>query len=515
MRSFVLASLFATVATVFAGTACLMKSSDCTFDSTCVGMSAPDGSGSSGDGGPNDAEGGAVKEPPIPVGCDVNADAKDSLPCAVTSFALFVNANAPEGGDGSKEKPFRAIQAAIDGVRQSGKHRIYICGTATYAEHLEMTAATYAHLLGGFDCGSWEAVAQKPSVAPAEAGFALHIDAVPSEVRVEDVAFAAVAGTTASPSSIAVFVASSPNVLFKRAEIKANAGADGSDGVGGKSGVPMPANLDGSPATGPAGGLAKTCTCDTGGTSVGGKGGNSNDGATDGTQGLPAIVPPSPATSTGEGQLSSACNTGGVGPKDGSNGNNGDNATPPGTGALDASGWHPGDGASGKSGSPGQGGGGGGARTVGTSTQTGGGGGGACGGCAGGAGTGGSAGGSSIAILSFSSTISFRGGRLETATGGKGGAGKAGASGGSGGGKGTGGGSLACQGAGGGSGGNGGSGAGGAGGASVGILYSGPVPNLMEGAVITKGGKGSGGLGGTPTVNDGPAGLEGDTAAAP
>lgn len=505
------------IAMASATASCLMSSSDCSFDGTCPGFDEADGSsreaGATEAGAP-DSEGGP-SEPPVPPGCDPNADAKDSPPCAVNSYALFVNVNATDGGDGTKERPYRSIQAALDAVPKAGKHRVYVCGSSTYAEHLKMTASSYARLHGGFDCTTWSPAADKPRVAPSDAGYALHIDAVPSEVRVEDVALEAIAGTASSRSSIAVFVASSPNVRFVRAEIKANAGANGADGDTGKPGVSNPVNLDGLAATPAAGGLAKTCTCDTGGTSVGGQGGNTSDATVDGARGLPIIDPASPVTATGEGQSSAACNTGGTGAKDGSNGKRGEDALRAAVGRLDASGWHPGDGASGKNGTPGQGGGGAGARTAGAVGQTGGGGGGGCGGCGGGGGTGGTAGGSSIAVLSAASGVSLRGGRLSVADAGKGGAGKTGSGGGLGGGKGSGGGTGGCAGALGGSGGNGGSGAGGAGGSSVGVLYAGSPPTLAEAVEVVKGKKGAGGLGGAPTSNDGPAGLEGDVALVP
>src|SRR5690606_5163433 len=93
------------------------------------------------------------------------------------------------------------------------------------------------------------------------------------ELRVEDIGFEALAGTADAPSSIAVFVANSPTVTFKRVDVKANAGFTSPEGSPGTMGTPNQ-SPDGNAGGPTMGGAEKTCTCSTGGSTKGGKGGD-------------------------------------------------------------------------------------------------------------------------------------------------------------------------------------------------------------------------------------------------
>ena len=74
-------------------------------------------------------------------------------------------------------------------------------------------------------CESWTPDGSTPQVAPGDPGFALQIAGATALVRIEDMSFEAAAGTEAARSSIAVFVGTSPSVVFRRVEMKAGPGA--------------------------------------------------------------------------------------------------------------------------------------------------------------------------------------------------------------------------------------------------------------------------------------------------
>jgi hypothetical protein len=495
------------VAALTAG-ACLMDPSDCTQDGTCA-RATPIVEGNDDGGGPE-----ASGDAPVPPDCkpDMDSNAPEATGCRVDSFALFVDgAKGDDLDEGTRDKPLRTIAKAIGKGPSVGRRRVYVCGSGLYAEKLKFE--TNVHVFGGFACETWTPDARaKPNIAPAEAGYALQVDSVNKILRFEGLAFEARAGTKESPSSIAVFVSKSPGVTFKRVQIKAGAGVDGTEGAVAVEGISSPASPEGNPPTlvglGGVGGASKTCTCTTGGASTGGKGGDGSSSFVhsplDGADGAPMISSALGAWGKGGTERECADNRGG--------GGNGAPAPPatdapsPARGVLGPSGWKTGDGEDGPNGGPGQGGGGGGGAYHRPDVGGGGGGGGSCGGCGGGGGGGGRAGGSSIALLAFGAPVKLVESQLMAAKAGNGANGHVGYLGSKGGGSVPGGGG--CAGGFGGKGGDGGAGAGGAGGVSAGVLHK-DGPPIDENNSILFGSKGTGGVGGNPGHNDGPAGLEG------
>lgn len=466
---------------------------DCAVSNTCGGAIAD-----SGPIGPDADSGGDVIEPPV--GCDAEAEPKDSAACVVDGYGVFVDATSGNDANaGTKAQPVKTIGGAL--MKLGGKPRVYVCD-GTYAEHVKVPAAV--SIYGGFACGAWTYSGVKAKVEPADAGYALQIEKVSDGLVIADVSFRALAGTEASPSSIAAFVNASPKVSMRRVELVARKGAGGKSPAKAADGAlmsatPMAGTLNGNTGSATVGGFAQLCTCVGGGTSKGGGGGNINS---DGSPGEVVQTPSTPATATGEAGRLADC-TAGTGSY--VNGRPGSDA-PPAAGASGATklgtltegGWTSELGANGGAGTPGQGGGGGGG-------SSGGGGGGACGGCGGSAGEGGGGGGSSVALLALNSPVSLAQCILTTADAGAGGAGGAGGDGLAGGTRGTAGG-AACNGGNGGKGGAGGAGGGGAGGVSVGVLYKGAKPAVD--ASVTTGAKGSAGPG--AAGNDG---IEGQKAA--
>jgi hypothetical protein len=454
-----------------------------------------------GDGGDGNVDGeGGVKPPE---GCDDKADPKDSAPCVVSSFGVFVDgAGGSDTNDGTKEAPVKTFAGAL--AKVGNKPRIYVC-EGTYAEHVVLKTA--ASIYGGFACGSWSYSAAKAKIAPADAGFALHVAGVSAPIVLADLDLVAQPGTKAAPSSVGAFVARSADVTMRRLAIPAGAGFGGSPGEAAKAAEPgttASASIDGNAGTSALGGLENVCTCASGGTTTGGRGGDPA-GTVNGANGAPAQVPPTGGT--GAGQTRATCEAGGTPAQRGSDAPTSADKGSPELGTLDDKGWAPGDGEPGTNGLPGQGGGGGGSYTIGAPALFGGGGGGACGGCGGGGGGGGTGGGSSLAVLVLESGLKLDASILAATDAGSGGTGAAGAAGGPGAARGNGGGG-ACPGGNGGDGGRGGAGAGGSGGISAGILHKGAAP-VVDGATeatITVGKPGDKGTGGVPQTNDGKPG---------
>jgi hypothetical protein len=447
-------------------------------------------------GGATDADGDAnVITPP---GCNLAVEPKAAPECVAESIGLFVSATGSDEGDGSKGKPFRSIAKALASATNQ-RFRVYVC-EGTYAEALSFGRST--SLYGGFSCTNWAYTGKAAKVAPAKQGYAAQFTGV-TNVEVADVMFESQAASAAGASSIAAFLNNS-KVSFRRVSFDAGAGADGEPGAPFVSNLfsADPNDLRGNPAMGAVAGGPKTCVCKTFGQSVGGGAGIARQNGSPGSA-APTNPNVAPAGAGGAGWLNNVACSGGI------SGTAGAPAaatlTPQTHGAFVSGVWTPTVGAAGAVGNPGGGGGGGGG---GEDDPSGGGG---CGGCGGAGGGGGRGGGASIGIVALASTVSLDACSLRVGKGGVGGDGMPGESGGVGGGGNFG----ACSGGKGGGGGAGGGGGGGAGGLSVGVLYSGPAPIVVDPKFVggTAGAGGTGGAGGAggPKGDDGKPGVVAET----
>lgn len=441
-----------------------------------------------------------------PDGCDPSADSKNAQACVSNDFAVFVDATGGKDTNaGTKEAPVASVTKAIE--LRGAKNRIYVCE----GNYKPFSLTAPVSVLGGFKCGEWTYSGVQANFEAEKAGdYALRVQGAQGTFVIADASFKAKPGDTTALSSIAAFVSDTTGLTLRRVALTAGAGAPGSDGEEGKTGVSTPADLNGNAGKaqteGGAGGDAKTCVCSSGGQSVGGRGGDTTGFNTAGQAGTPVISPPSLPASTGAGQSSIDCQMSQNNARPGSDAPAMPSApSPTALGAVETDGWQPGNGTAGQSGQPGQGGGGGGGNPG--APSPGGGGSGGCGGCGGTGGSGGTAGGSSIALLLLSARVQLEQCQLTASDGGGGGAGKAGGAGTTGGVGGVRGGS--CSGGAGGRGGNGGPGSGGSGGISVGVAHHGDAPQL-DGATksgIKLGRAGNPGLGGAPGQNDGKPGT--------
>ncbi len=450
-----------------------------------------------------DADAGDDDGSPL-MGCVPSKTPKEDA-CVVNDvFGVFVAPSGDDSSQGKKSAPFKTIDRGVEAATRGGK-RVYVCA-ATYDEKTVLDAsANGVSLFGGLACPSiasdgggtaaaWTYTGMRAVLAPSSPGVALKIDGVTKPTTVEDFEITAHDGVAAGESSIAAFVNGSTSVTFRRVKLVAGNGNKGTD-ADPVAGAP-PTTSDGNPGSGNTGGAAKTCTCANGGTTTGGKGGDTN---MDGQGGLPNLGGAPPNDGAG-GRFATPADIG-AGAGKGAGGAGAANV-----GAISANGWAPTRGSNGTNGTPGQGGGGGaGSNLAGMAGGSGG-----CGGCGGLGGPGGGGGGASIALATMASTVMLDSSTLMAAVGGAGGAGGSGQAGGAAGSFGTGPGAAGFP---GGSGGAGGGGGGGAGGVSIAIVYSGTQPTPMNGVTTTFGALGLGGLGGVGKGSDGTKGTNGVAAA--
>jgi hypothetical protein len=454
---------------------------------------------------------------------------------------LFVRGDAmdtDDEGSGTKDRPYRTLQAAINAVvpddvdsdagtsatKDAGSadagsgapalKYIFVCTKNILKEGVTITK-DYIAIYGGFDCANgwaWDKAARSTILSPSDAP-ALVVSG--QHAHVENFSLMASRASTAGGSSIAVLV-NRADPVFTRCEMIADTAQQGKDG---DSVPPVPAD-----SGVPGNNGANTCSADPvkGGasiptpscpTSVGGNGGQGSAGSSEpGGTGQPQPT----ASQGGEGgdaETSTACSVG----RDGAAGDKG----PAGSGAigdmnlgnLDPSGFIPASGSDGQPGQPGQGGGGGGgakggAQCTGATKGGASGGSGGSGGCGGQAGKGGKGAGASIALISLDSpAMTLTDVSLTAAAGVRGGNGGRAQAAGSGAAGGLGGTSsvvglnAGCKGGFGGPGGDGGTGGGGRGGHSIGLAYTGKRPEIAV-ENITVSNPGQGGLGGNNNLQN-------------
>jgi hypothetical protein len=481
--------------------------------------------GSSGQGGAGAAGGSAGDG-----GCDASSSPGENACVISNDFGVFVSAKDGDdtAGDGTREKPYKTIGKGLTSAKAAGK-KTYVCATGGgYAENITIDGALDgSELYGGFDCDTWsystsvKALIDKPSAMPFK------VNGVNALV-IENVEVQAATATGAGASSIAMIAADSQNVVLRRVKLVAGDGADGAPGTNGQKGADGPeagADQKGKDACSAAptgsqlGGGWPGAVCG----SEGGAGGAAYKNVTTpggaGIDGSPKTNVNPPNVANGGAGATVVLTPGSPG-QPGSPGNAGVNGPAAASvGAFKSAGYTAADGNAGASdGFPGQGGGGGGA-AMGNGTCVGASGGaGGMGGCGGTKATGGGGGGASVALFSWSSSVTLDSCELISNTGGaggkggdagQGGGGKTGGTKGLGGGLGDGGG-----GGDGGSGGPGGSGSGGTGGPSFALVWQGTAPTKIGSVNLTPGGGGQKGIGGAVqivAINKAPDGSDGAT----
>ncbi|AUX39935.1 hypothetical protein SOCE26_013300 [Sorangium cellulosum] len=456
------------------------------------------------DPGVTPCEGTACQDEPPPEPVCVEHVAADILD---DGCGVFVAGNYGGGDDrnpGTKTKPVYTITRAVE-LARVGRGRVFLCNEGFLVEQIKVPSGV--DLLGGFHCRKWVRDPLLPRTLLNHRRVFTPVVVV-EPAGPEDTGAADGVSTIAdlvlpSRGSVGVLVQSSAAAEILRSEISSSGGNGGSNGERWPTRQPDgPDGMFGRDACSAfivAGGPAVVNRCESGLTSVGGKGGDGlPDSAEDGRDGEPAYASPSRG---GLGERDNrSCSSGSIGGP-GAPGTQGAPGT--GIGRLTETGWEGGTGGEGTWGTPGQGGGGGGGRwgglaLCGVELRGGpGGGSGGAGGCGGRGGRGGANGQPSIGVLALHARVTVRDTKITTSRAGSGGDGGPPEDGGRGG-RGARGGALgngfySCLGGHGGDGGPGGYGGPGRGGDSIGIAYLDEDQLTLEGVSIELGPPGPGG----------------------
>ena len=196
---------------------------DCDFGQ-CPGAAV----GSEGGGG----EGGADTGVKPPADCNDKADPKDSLPCVVSDFGIFVSPSGKPGASGKKDDPVDTITAAL--AKTGAIRRIYVC-EGSFDERVVLKSAI--SIYGGFKCADWSYSGTKSVVGKStEPGYALDVQSVVGAFEIVDLEFVAANGTDASPNSIAARFVGTSGATARRVKLTARDGAAGKSGDVGVAG---------------------------------------------------------------------------------------------------------------------------------------------------------------------------------------------------------------------------------------------------------------------------------------
>ena len=400
--------------------------------------------------------------------------------------AIFVSPQGDDANPGTKAKPKRTVQAAVETVAD-GNGEYVLVAASEYGEVDLGKKNSGVGIYGGYSAKTW--------ARGTGSGLLTAIDGSPQAVLADGATDVVLRLLTVDGSPPKTFGASGYGIralngsklVLRRVTVVSAGGEKGSDGVGGVSGANGQAGLEGRPGD-----------CDDGSfTPLGGHGGFSPAGRRGGRGGDGGHTNPVGGASTGASGYA-----GEIGTPGGSGGQIGDPAEPGDKGRAGANGaagatgaggsaatvlagaaWVGRPGTVGRAGQPGNGGGGGGGggqqdNALGFEDGAGNGGGGGGGAAAGTPGTGGGPGGGLFGVYLYSSSADLESSKIGLGDGGEGGDGGHGGAGGTGGAGGSGGAictSEVGRGGDGGHGGNGGRGGygGGAGGPSIGIFKSG------------------------------------------
>ena len=441
---------------------------------------------------------------------DSNCDGLDGT----SADAIFVSPKGDDANPGTRAKPKRKIQAAIDTVK-AGEGRYVLVAAGTYDQ---VRLASGVSIYGGYDPNDWSRRSASLKAVISGSPEAVLADGA-TRVVLQLLTVRGDASGLTSPSAYGIRAINGSALTVQQVTVTVGPGAAGVKGVAGRDG-----------RFGARGEDAETthCTLERGGDNCGGLGGANGwavgRGGDGGHGGEPGYF---------DGRSGGGSN-GGVGGKNGDPGKpgsaGGDGVDgPPGRGGIagagiaasanGAAGGLGGTGIGGASGGSGGGGGGGGGQPGFFSDENGNGGGGGGGaGEHGFGGAGGTGGGGSFGIYVYDSILIVDSSSVTSGNGGPGGTGGNGGLGGNGGDPGHGASvDLSDVGRGGdggrgGNGGPGGGGGGGAGGPSIGIFKSGSSTATVTGSTIEVGSGGAGGPGGgpSPLLVGPPAGIAGE-----
>ncbi len=380
---------------------------------------------------------------PSPTQASAEEGAKPPVPGAPLDGVFVSSSRGVVDGDGSMQRPFKTLDAAIAKAETNGK-RVLACAE-TYGEQLALRSGVSVYGYFSCDGGAFVLAADKRARVEAPTSPALVAEAIALPTRVEGFDVIAPDGSEASPSSIAARIADSHGLTLGKGSLRAGRGKDGADGV--EPAQTAPTGADGTdglaaghcstapftctriggvnPAPGGDGAPATSC----GGGLFGGRGGTGGVAGSRSPNG--GYTAPATAGSGGNGETASGGTSEGATGNPGANGVDGSPGVQGGMGRIELreDGLHLVDGTAGTNGMPGQGGGGGGGSgSPGTNWEYApSGGGGGAGGCPGVAGTPGGSGGASVGLHVVKSELALEDVSVVASAGGRAGVGTRGA----------------------------------------------------------------------------------------
>ena len=144
-------------------------------------------------------------------------------------FGVFVSKGAPDGGDGTRAKPFNTISAGLEQAA-TDKKRLYVCA-GTYPEAIELkNGVSVIANLSCVDPLDWKLNGARTTIN-APTSPAVTANSITAATRVDGLEIFAPAGTASEPSSIGLLAVNSPGLTFTEGKLEASRGYDGANGV--------------------------------------------------------------------------------------------------------------------------------------------------------------------------------------------------------------------------------------------------------------------------------------------
>jgi hypothetical protein len=150
--------------------------------------------------------------------------------------AVFVSPGGFDDAPGTREEPVQSVERGIELASERGG-QVYVCN-GTYRENVVISAPVSVY--GGYDCTrGWKRTKDRAVIEPG-VSVPLIVRGVSGPVHIERIAFRAADAVAEGQSAQAAGVVDSKDVTLVRVEFVSGKGANGADGVPGKTGFPVP-----------------------------------------------------------------------------------------------------------------------------------------------------------------------------------------------------------------------------------------------------------------------------------
>lgn len=144
-------------------------------------------------------------------------------------FGIFVSKGAPDGGDGTRAKPFNTISAGLEQAA-TDKKRLYVCA-GTYPEAIELkNGVSVIANLSCVDPLDWKLNGARTTLN-SPTSPAVRAEGIALATRIDGLEVIAPPGTDAERSSIGLLATDSVGLTFTDGKLEAQRGADGQNAV--------------------------------------------------------------------------------------------------------------------------------------------------------------------------------------------------------------------------------------------------------------------------------------------